>query len=143
MGKPVDSTAGVEGMPALGDQELEVLRYISDHAPVTLREVIDGYGGPKGLARTTVLTVMDRLRGKGYLERRKQTDGAAGGRRDGVYIYAPSISKSSLLSDIVRSFVDKSLGGSLAPFVAYLVDAKGLSKDEADKLRAMIEGPTE
>jgi hypothetical protein len=36
--------------------------------------------------------------------------------------------------------VDKSLGGSLVPFVEYLVDEKGLSADEAAKLRSLIEG---
>jgi predicted transcriptional regulator len=128
-----------DSRPALGEQELDVLRYISDRAPVTLREVIDGYGGPRGLARTTVLTVMDRLRVKGYLDRRKEEQGP-GGRRGGVYVYAPSVNKSRLLSDIVRGFVDKSLGGSLVPFVEYLVDEKGLSADEAAKLRSLIEG---
>ncbi len=124
--------------PQIGEQELEALRYVADHAPITLRDVIDGFGGPRGLARTTVLTMLDRLRRKGYLERRKEI--GESGRKEGVYVYVPAVSKNSLMADIVRSFVDKTLGGSLTPLVAYLVDSKGLSRDEAEALRKMIEG---
>ena len=45
--------------PPLGDQELETLRYISEHAPISVGEVAAGFGEPRGLARTTVLTVME------------------------------------------------------------------------------------
>ena len=41
----------------IGDKELEVLQYVSDHAPVTVREVTEHYAKPRGLARTTILTV--------------------------------------------------------------------------------------
>jgi predicted transcriptional regulator len=128
-----------QGAPQLGSLELDVLRYISDHAPVTLREVIDGYGIDKGLARTTILTVMDRLRRKGHLERHKEMEGGTRRRKDGFYVYVPAVNKTRLMSDVVRGFVDKTLGGSLAPFVSYLVDAKGLTTEEAEQLRRLIE----
>ena len=30
--------------PTLGDQELSLLRYVTDHAPVTVREVAEQFG---------------------------------------------------------------------------------------------------
>ncbi len=135
-----EENTGKSGRPKLGDVELNVLTYISEHAPASIREVADGYGVEKNLARTTILTVVERLRQKGYLTRTKQADSPDGrGRRGGVYVYAPAEAQASVLSGLVRRFVDRTLDGSLTPFVAYLVDSKGLSDDEAEQLRALLD----
>ena len=62
--------------PGLGEQELALLRFVTDRAPVTVRAALAQFGEPRGLARTTVLTVMERLRTKGYLRRQKTSEGA-------------------------------------------------------------------
>ena len=79
--------------------------------------------------RTTVLNVMERLRKKGFLKR-KQTAG--------VYQYSPSLSKAELLRGLVREFVDQSLGGSLSPFVAYLIEEARLTEQELHDLKQMV-----
>jgi predicted transcriptional regulator len=115
--------------PLLGEQELEVLRYVADHAPVAVREVAARFGEPRGLARTTILTVMERLRKKGFLTRT---------REDGAFQYAPAVAKTELLQSLVQDFVEKTLGGSLSPFVAYLADTKRLSPAEIAELRRLV-----
>jgi predicted transcriptional regulator len=116
--------------PSLGDQELEVLRYVSEHAPVSVGEVAERFGAPRGLARTTILTVMERLRKKGYLARTK------GGR---PFRYSARAPQAQVLQGLVREFVEKTLGGSLSPFVAYLAEAKDLSPEELEELRRLVE----
>jgi predicted transcriptional regulator len=113
----------------LGEQELQVLKYVTDHAPVSVREVAEMFGEPRGLARTTLLTVMERLRKKGHLTRRK-----AGS----VFEYMPAVSKQDLMQKLVEDFVEKTLGGSLTPFVAYLADNKGLSDNELSDLQRLV-----
>jgi len=114
----------------LGDQQLELLRYVSDNAPITVGEMAKVYGAPRGLARTTILTVMERLRTKGYLTRRKV---------GGIFQYSPKIEHNDLLKGLVGEFVQRSLGGSLAPFVTYLADSGKLSNREVSELRRMVE----
>ncbi len=114
----------------LGKQELELLRYVADHAPISVRDAAVQYGEPRALARTTILTVMERLRKKNYLTRRK--DG-------GSFQYSPSQSKPLLLQTLVGDFVQKTLGGSLSPFVAYLADAPDVSDEEVAQLRRLVE----
>ncbi len=116
----------------LGDQELEVLRFISDRAPVTVREVADEWGAPRGRARTTILTMMERLRKKGFLIR----EGADG---EGSFRYHPAVAPQAVLQNLVRDFIQKTLGGSLSPFVAYLADTpEGLSETEVAELRKVV-----
>jgi predicted transcriptional regulator len=116
--------------PSLGDQELEVLRFVGEHAPISVGEVAERFGAPRGLARTTILTVMERLRKKCYLTRSK-------GERP--FRYSPRTAPADVLQGLVREFVQKTLGGSLSPFVAYLAEARDLSPAELAELRRLVE----
>ena len=113
----------------LGHLELDVLQYIADHHPITVREVASHFANTSGQARTTVLTVMGRLRTKGYLKRRKSA---------GLQRYTPTIPKAELLDRMVGDFVDGVLGGSVSPFVAYLTRSSILNDDEVRKLEQLL-----
>ena len=114
----------------IGAAQLEVLRYVQDHHPVTVRQVADHLAETRGLTRTTALNVMERLREKGYLDRQPV---------DGVYRYSPVQAKPQLLRGLVRDFVEQMLGGSLEPFVAYLAEEANLSDEELARLRQRLE----
>src|SRR5690349_1610289 len=101
----------------IGRAQLEILRYVADHHPVTVRQVAEFLAVHRGLTRTTALNVMERLREKGHLTRE---------RIAGVYHYSPSVPKPQFLRSLVRDFVQEALGGSLEPFVAYLVEEADL-----------------
>ena len=117
----------------LGDQELEVLRFVAERAPVTVREVADEWGKPRGRARTTILTMMERLRKKGFLLRDET------GAGEGSFRYRPAVAPQAVMQTLVRDFVQKTLGGSLSPFVAYLADApEGLRDDEVAELKKLV-----
>jgi predicted transcriptional regulator len=116
--------------PPLGEQELKVLQHISAHAPITARDVIEHFANERSLARTTILTVMERLRKKGYLARR---------RIDGVFQYSPRVEQKEVLHGLARSFVEKTLGGSLSPLVVYLTKTRQVSDEELAELQQMVE----
>ncbi|HEY1598805.1 MAG TPA: BlaI/MecI/CopY family transcriptional regulator [Pirellulales bacterium] len=113
----------------LGHLELDVLQYVADHHPITVREVADHFAETSGRARTTLLTTMERLRTKGYLARRKVK---------GVHRYTPTASKAEFLCRLVADFVDESLGGSVSPFFAYLSQSSLLTAEEARKLEQLL-----
>ena len=113
----------------LGPLELDVLQYIADHHPISVREAATHFAETSGHARTTLLTVMERLRAKGFLTRRKV---------GGLHRYTPTIPKAELLHRMVGDFVDDVLGGSVSPFVAYLSRSSHLSQDEARSLIRLL-----
>jgi predicted transcriptional regulator len=116
--------------PNVGRAELEILRYISDHHPLSVREVACHIAGTRGLVRTTVLNVMERLRKKGFLTRKKT---------DGIYKYSPSVPTDELMRGMVRDFVQRALGDSITPFVAYLVERRDLKDQEIQELKRLVE----
>jgi len=114
----------------IGTAELEVLNYLHEHHPLSVREVAVHFSREKGHVRTTTLNVMDRLVRKGFLARKKV---------GGVYRYSPRVAKVVLLRRLIGDFVDKALGGSVSPFVAYLADERELSEAEREQLRRIVD----
>lgn len=116
-------------IPSLGEQEMEILKFISENEPVTVRDVAQYFEVEKKLARTTVLTVMERLRKKGFLARQKDL---------GVFVYSAKFQTRDVLTSKVTDFVQKTLGGSVSPLLKYFLDSKQLSKDEVEQLKALV-----
>ncbi len=113
----------------IGAAELEVLHFIQDHHPITVRDVADHFGASKGHVRTTILNVMERLRAKGFLTRKKA---------DGLFHYAPSVPRAELQHRLVGDFIERTLGGSVLPFMAYLVRDANLTEQEIRELKRVV-----
>jgi predicted transcriptional regulator len=113
----------------MGDQELALLTFIAERGGATVGEVAELFGGPRGLARSTVLTMMERLRLKRRLTRK---------RVDGVFRYVSPSSRKDVLNEVVTDFVAQTLGGSLSPFVAYLTRSSDVSDEELAELERVV-----
>lgn len=124
-----DDMSSQRAPKSVGDQELALLRYVSERQDATVGEAAAGFGLPRQLARSTVLTMMERLRRKGHLTRRSSDSG---------YRYSPTTAPGTAVRQAVQKFVDRTLGGTVAPFVAYLAEREELSDDEIKDLEALV-----
>ena len=113
----------------IGDQELALLQYIGENEPASVGEVAAGFGEARGLARSTVLTMMERLRSKGYLQR---------AQHQGVYRYQSTAQQQEVVSSAVGSFVEKTLQGSISPFVAWMSQKAEVRDNELAELEALV-----
>ncbi|MCH7904411.1 MAG: BlaI/MecI/CopY family transcriptional regulator [Armatimonadetes bacterium] len=120
-----------EHRKSLSELELNLLRYLAARDAMSVREVADGFGADHGYARTTILTVMERLRKKNYVTREKL---------DGIFLYSSALSQGELMQGVIRKFVSKALGGSVSPLVAYLAEEQELSDVEIAELRKLVDG---
>jgi predicted transcriptional regulator len=114
---------------SIGDQELALLHYLDENNSASVGEVAAGFGDPRGLARSTVLTMMERLRGKGFLRRRQV---------QGMYRYSTATAPAEAMRSAVGSFVEKTLSGSVSPFVAWMSERGEVSDDELAELKALV-----
>ncbi|MGC5018572.1 BlaI/MecI/CopY family transcriptional regulator [Micromonospora sp. DT47] len=116
-------------MTRLGDLERAVMDVLWDSVPgtsdgVTVREVADALGG-RELAYTTVMTVLDRLAGKGMVQRERE------GR---AWRYRAAASREAHIAQLMLDALD--LGGSRdAALVRF---ARSVTGTEADVLRAAL-----
>lgn len=128
----VDRTPGLKGerVPKLkgdlGPLERAIMHEIWSHpdAHITVREVLDSPAG-KGLAYTTVMTVLDRLWRKGYLARRRS------GR---AYLYSAKRTRE----EHVESLVTEVLAGADDRKSALLSFVRSVDDDEIESLRKAI-----
>lgn len=115
--------------PTIGDQELALLHHIDECGSASVGEVAASFGEPRGLARSTVLTMMERLRGKGYLKRRQLK---------GMFRYSTATGPGEAMRSAVGSFVEKTLSGSVSPFVAWMSERTEVSDTELAELEALV-----
>lgn len=114
----------------LGELELAVLNAVWERPGSSVREIAAIMAEERGLARTTILTVMQRLHAKGFLKRKKV--GA-------VYRFTATSEQRQVVSDLIGQFVRKTLGGSPAPFLAYLADTNELTDEQIAQLRGIVD----
>ncbi|MCD9026725.1 BlaI/MecI/CopY family transcriptional regulator [Luteimonas sp. BDR2-5] len=114
---------------SIGDQELALLQYVGQQGASSVRDVAAGFGEARGLARSTVLTMMERLRAKGYLRRRQA---------DGVYRYSATAGEGDVVRGAVGAFVEKTLQGSVSPFVAWMSRRGTITDEELAELEALV-----
>jgi predicted transcriptional regulator len=116
-------------MEPIGQVQLEILQYVTEHFPIRVSDVAEHFARTEGKARTTILTVMEKLREKGYLTRKK---------RNGTFHYSPRLANCDVMASVVHRFVSESLGGSVSPFIAYLAKSQELSDSELAELSNLV-----
>ena len=113
----------------LGQLELEVLKIVWDKQGCTVPEAAEVLAKQKGYARTTILTVIQRLHKKGFLNRKKE---------EGVFHYYPTEKKTTVLGKLARQFVENIFEGSSASLVQHLTDGS-VPPEELARIRAIID----
>lgn len=114
----------------LGDQEHLVLRTVAKLGPCTVRQVFAAVGEPRGLAYTTIATVLDRLFAKGLVTR--ELHGKA-------LSYRVTRKTAAAERGRMRALIAKLFRSEPAPAMASLVEAvEAIDPDLLDELAAEV-----
>jgi predicted transcriptional regulator len=114
----------------LTDVELEVMHVVWDLGSGTVREVHRVLEDRRQIAYTTVMTMMNILEEKGYLQRSKE------GR---AYVYQPVQPRSEVIATMVDDFVTRVFDGSARPLVMGLIQDRKLSKKDLEDITRMLD----
>jgi len=107
-----------------------VLRLIWQHQPCTEREISNLVQQQRSVARTTVLKTMQRLEAKGLLARVPD---------ESPVRFRAVQDEKHLVPTLVNRFVERVLGGSPGPLLAYFADSGKLSEKDLKTLRAIAQ----
>jgi BlaI family transcriptional regulator, penicillinase repressor len=119
-----------QGLPPLSEAQLEIMNVVWDRGEVTVAEVWRALAVDRKVARNTVLTMLTRLEEKGWLER----DSVEHAHR-----YRASVPREATLGTILSRLVQTAFGGSAEGLLVALLQDRGVSKEEAARIRAMID----
>lgn len=115
----------------LGDLERAVIEHLwavnGDGSGVTVREVHDAVGVDRGLAYTTLMTVLDRMSKKGLVSRER--DGRA-------WRYTAASSREELTSETMHHTLGELAGDERRGALLHFLGSS--SPEEVDELRAAL-----
>jgi predicted transcriptional regulator len=107
----------------------QIMEIVWQRGEVTVAEVRDVLRAERDLARNTVQTMMVRLEERGWLKHREA------GR---TFLYSTNRPKKEYLGAKVSQMVDRFFAGSPEKMVNALIEYRGLSSDEAKRIRKII-----
>jgi BlaI family penicillinase repressor len=113
----------------LTPQELAIMKVVWRLGTATVREVYEALRETRRIAYTTVMTMMNILETKGYLK--KALD-------DRAYRYQPTRPERTVITSMVREFVNRVFDGASQPLLLHLVKDRRLSGKERDELLRLI-----
>ena len=114
--------------------ELEILKILWKDSAMAVREVREALMGFRKLAYTSVMTIMNIMTRKGYLER----------VRDGrSYIYAPRVTEAETLRGMLGDMVHRAFNGSASALVMNLIRTGDIDRSELGELRKIINDEAE
>ena len=117
-------------LPKISDAELEVMKILWKKSPMTSSEVIDHLSKTHEWKSQTIKTLIERLVKKG----------AVGYDKDGrAYLYKPLVNRNEYAAFESRTFLGKIFDGNLTSMFAHFVDNQNLSKEEYEKLKAILD----
>src|SRR5262245_21441782 len=119
-----------DALPPLSEAQLEIMNVVWERGEATVADVWKALAGRRRVARNTVLTMLARLEEKGWLLR--DAEGHA-------HRYRAAVPRDATLGTMIRRLVETAFGGSAEGLMMALLHGRGVSKDEAARLRAMVE----
>ena len=115
---------------SLGALQLAIMRVLWRDGEATASRVHQSLHADRGLAPTTIATMLKKMEHKGVVEHRAE------GRR---FIYVPLITEDQVQRSMVAELKALLFGGKTADLVTHLLSEHEVDADELDQLRAVIE----
>lgn len=119
-----------ERIPALSDAQREIMEIIWERGELTASSVREILESRRPIARNTVRTLLERMESKGWLKHRED------GR---TFHYSAAVPREASVGQRVVELVDQVCGGAPETLMTALLDYRGLSKRELDRIRQMLD----
>lgn len=116
-------------MTHLGDLQLAIMKVLWTLGEATVTDVHQALLDERGLAPTTIATMLKKMEDKGVVEHR------ADGRK---FIYHPTVSEDQVTRGMVADLTERLFGGDPVALVSHLIARHEIRPDELSELERMI-----
>jgi BlaI family transcriptional regulator, penicillinase repressor len=113
----------------LGDLQLAIMRELWARGEATVADVHQALLDERGLAPTTIATMLKKMEAKGVVRHRAE------GRR---FIYQPAVSQEAVTRSMVGDLTERLFDGRPAELVAHLIEEYDLDRDQLAELTRLI-----
>lgn len=113
----------------LGDLQLAIMHVLWQGGEATVADVHRALEEERGLATTTVATMLAKMETKGVVGHRTE------GRR---YVYRPTVSEADVRRTMVDELTRGLFEGNALALVSHLLSEHEIDRDDLDELRELI-----
>ncbi len=114
----------------LTELQLAILRVIWDKGEATVQDIWEALHPERGLAQTTVATMLSRLERRGVVTRRAQAR---------QYHYRAAVTEQEVQHSMVGELTERLFDGDVTALVQHLLSGEDMSPGDIAKIRDMIE----
>jgi len=133
LGSTLGDALGEKGRPMtehyLGDLQLAIMRVLWEDHEATVAQVHAALQAERGLALTTIATMLTKMEKRGLVEHRTE------GRQ---FIYRPVVDALDVHRSMVSELTNRLFGGSVTALVSHLLSEQEIDPSELDELKALI-----
>jgi|RhiMethySRZTD1v2_1073278.scaffolds.fasta_scaffold865747_1 BlaI family transcriptional regulator, penicillinase repressor len=115
---------------SLSDLQLSVMHVLWGAGEATVADVHEALHADRGLAPTTIATVLSRLEKRGLVEHRSE------GRQ---FVYRTRVTQEQVQASMVAELTDLLFEGNPAELVSHLLSERDLNPEDLARVKAMIE----
>jgi BlaI family transcriptional regulator, penicillinase repressor len=113
----------------LTELQLAIMRVIWDKGEATVQEIWEALHEGRGLAQTTVATMLSRLERRGVVTRRAQAR---------QYHYKAAVTEPEVQHSMVGELTERLFDGDVTALVQHLLSGEDISPGDIAKIRDMI-----
>ncbi|MHC4203957.1 MAG: BlaI/MecI/CopY family transcriptional regulator [Planctomycetota bacterium] len=113
----------------LTEAEWDIMKVVWEKEPCTAGTVQEIMAMTKDRAYSTVKTTMDRMVDKGFLQIERIRN---------LQLFRSCISEVDARRGEFRKMLKRAFDGALTPMMQFLIEHEGISKEEASKLRKLV-----
>jgi predicted transcriptional regulator len=124
-----DEGGAGQGPRNLGDLQLAIMKVLWDLSEATVTDVHQALWSERGLAPTTIATMLKKMEEKGVVTHRAE------GRK---FIYRPTFSQEQVTRGMVADLTERLFRGNPVALVTHLISRHEIHPDELSELERMI-----
>ena len=113
----------------LGNLQLAILRVLWAHGEATAGDVHAALQAERGLAPTTIATMLKKMEARGLVQHRED------GRR---FIYSSAVSEETVTREMVADLTDRLFGGKVTELVNHLIAEHDIDRSELAELNRLV-----
>ncbi|MBI4420670.1 MAG: BlaI/MecI/CopY family transcriptional regulator [Gemmatimonadetes bacterium] len=114
----------------LTDLQISVMKVLWSRGEASVAEICDAIRPERGLAQTTVATVLSRLEKRGVVAHRT---------RARQFVYTATITEADVRRSMVESLTERLFHGDVAELVNHLLTAREISPGDLARVKQLVE----
>lgn len=114
----------------LTELQIAILRILWSRGEATVAEVWEALHRERGLAQTTIATLLTRLERRGVVSRRAEQR---------QFVYRPEVSEVDVRQSMVGGLTERMFDGDVTALVNHLLTSHEIAPGDLARLRAMID----